>query len=81
MTTKINKQQKVCVEFLVKGKVQGVLFRDTTKRHADSIGVVGTVENLRDKVFVKAIVCGTSEEVESMHEFLKRGPPNARVER
>lgn len=36
------------VSITIKGKVQGVFFRDSTKKKANEFGIVGTVKNMPD---------------------------------
>lgn len=63
----------------VTGRVQGVFFRETTKRRALEIGVRGWVRNQDDgSVLVHAE--GPKPAVERMADFLAQGPPSARVE-
>jgi acylphosphatase len=62
----------------VKGVVQGVGFRHHTVRKAHALGVRGWVANLDDGS-VEAIVQGAANQVDLMLEWLRRGPPHARV--
>jgi len=62
------------------GRVQGVFFRDTTRRRAESLGVAGWVTN-RDDGAVEAAFEGDEEAVEAMVEFCRRGPGRAEVTR
>jgi acylphosphatase len=64
---------------LVGGRVQGVFFRDTTRRRADAAGVAGWVRNTPDGT-VEAVFEGEPEAVEEMVEFSRRGPSRAEVE-
>ena len=63
---------------VVRGEVQGVFFRDTTRRMAVSRGVNGWVSNRADGA-VEAVFEGESEAVESMVAFAREGPPRAEV--
>ncbi len=65
---------------IVHGRVQGVFFRDTIRRMAESRGVAGWVRNNRDGT-VEAAFEGPSEAVESMGRFCQEGPRGAVVER
>ncbi|MEM4674702.1 MAG: acylphosphatase [Nitrososphaerota archaeon] len=69
---------KVRARVIVSGRVQGVFFRDTTRREAKQRGVTGWVRNLPDGR-VEAVFEGEKEAVEALIEFCKRGPPAARV--
>lgn len=62
------------------GKVQMVLFRDFIQRHARSLGLLGTVENLQDGS-VEVIAQGAEEKLEKLIEHLRKGPFLARVVR
>ncbi|HEX2044331.1 MAG TPA: acylphosphatase [Gaiellaceae bacterium] len=65
---------------VVHGRVQGVFFRDTTRRLAEQHGVGGWVRNNRDGS-VEAVFEGEPEAVERLVAFARRGPPGAAVER
>ena len=65
---------------VVHGSVQGVFFRDTTRRRAAERGVAGWVRNNRDGT-VEAVLEGEPEAVESMIRFAREGPRGADVER
>ena len=64
--------------FLITGKVQGVYFRHSTRLEAERLGVRGVARNLPDGS-VEVIAQGTREAVESMREWLRRGPSGAKV--
>jgi acylphosphatase len=65
---------------VVHGLVQGVFFRDTTRREAEARGVSGWVRNLPDGT-VEAVFEGEPEAVEALVEFCRHGPRGARVDR
>jgi acylphosphatase len=65
---------------VVHGDVQGVFFRDTTRRQAGSRGVAGWVSNCPDGT-VEAVFEGDPDAVESMVRFCRDGPRGADVER
>jgi acylphosphatase len=58
--------------------VQGVYFRHSTRLEAERLGVRGVARNLPDGS-VEVIAQGTREAVESMREWLRRGPSGAQV--
>jgi acylphosphatase len=60
--------------------VQGVFFRDTVRRMAQSRGVAGWVRNKADGT-VEAVFEGDAEAVASMRRFAGQGPEGAAVER
>lgn len=64
---------------VVRGRVQGVFFRDTTRRRAESAGVGGWVTNRPDGA-VEAVFEGEPEDVEQLIEFCRKGPSRAEVE-
>jgi acylphosphatase len=65
---------------VVHGSVQGVFFRDTIRRRAESRGVAGWVRNCSDGT-VEALFEGDPDAVESMVAFAGEGPRAAQVER
>jgi len=69
---------KVRAHVFVKGRVQGVLFRHTTKEEANLRAVKGWVRNLEDGG-VEAVFEGTRGKVEEMVEYCHYGPPAAKV--
>lgn len=62
---------------LVSGKVQGVFYRDTTKKEADARGVHGWVRNLADGR-VEAVFEGEAELVDAMVAWCRIGSPLSR---
>jgi acylphosphatase len=70
----------VAKRVLVHGSVQGVFFRDTTRRKAESRGVRGWVRNCSDGS-VEALFEGDPDAVEAMVSFAGEGPRGAQVER
>ena len=64
---------------LVSGRVQGVFFREETRRRARSLGIAGWVAN-RPEGTVEAVFEGPREQVESMVGWCSRGPSGARVD-
>ena len=64
----------------VHGRVQGVFFRDTTRRMAESREVAGWIRNNPDGS-VEAAFEGDADAVEEMVRFAHEGPRGATVER
>lgn len=64
---------------IVHGRVQGVFFRDTTRRTAESRGVSGWVRNNPDGS-VEAVFEGPEDAVDAMVRFAREGPRGALVE-
>ena len=63
---------------LITGRVQGVGFRFYMQRKAREFGLTGWVRNCRDGS-VETVIQGTSEAVEMMIAWARRGPPSAVV--
>jgi acylphosphatase len=63
---------------IIQGKVQGVYFRDYTRREAERLGLCGWVRNLRDGS-VEALITGDGAKVEQMLAWLHKGSPMAMV--
>ena len=62
----------------VSGNVQGVFFRSSTRRKAQSLDVKGWVKNLADGR-VEAVFEGKEEAVNEMIQFCRQGPRAADV--
>jgi len=69
------------VRAVVYGRVQGVFFRAFASQHAVALGLTGYVRNLRGREAVEAYAEGEREKLEKFIDYLKVGPPGARVER
>jgi acylphosphatase len=70
----------VAKRVVVHGSVQGVFFRDTTRRKAEQRGVRGWVRNVDDGT-VEALFEGEPDAVDAMVAFASEGPRGADVER
>ena len=64
---------------VVRGDVQGVFFRDSTREEAEARGVSGSVTNRSDGA-VEAVFEGPPEAVEALIAFCRDGPSRAQVE-
>jgi acylphosphatase len=62
------------------GRVQGVFFRDSVRREAESRGVAGSASNEPDGT-VEAVFEGTEDAVDALVAFVRSGPGHAEVER
>ena len=69
------------VQVMVYGHVQGVFFRDFTLQRAGKLGVVGYVRNLHGGKTLEVQAEGERTKLEELIEYLKTGPPGARVEK
>lgn len=66
------------LDITVKGKVQGVFYRASTKAVADQLGIRGTVKNQPDgDVFIEAE--GEPAMLDMFLDWCKEGPENAEV--
>lgn len=63
---------------IVRGRVQGVGYRDATIEAATALGVAGWVRNVHDGT-VEAWLQGDATAVERAIHWCRRGPPAARV--
>lgn len=68
------------LEACVYGHVQGVFFRDTTRRVAQRQQLTGWVRNEPDGS-VRVVAEGSEKALQSFEEFLHEGSPSARVSR
>jgi acylphosphatase len=64
---------------IVRGLVQGVFFRDSTRRLARQHGVSGWIANRADGA-VEAVFEGEADAVERLVAFTRKGPRGAQVE-
>ena len=71
--------KKQCVHILIRGKVQGVFFRQALKVIAKNNNVLGWVRNLKDG-HVEAVLEGDNKSINSVIEWIHIGPANSRVD-
>ncbi len=62
----------------IRGRVQGVWFRESMRLEAERLGVTGWVRNRLDGA-VEAVVQGQARAVEAMIAWARRGPEAAEV--
>jgi acylphosphatase len=65
-------------KFQVEGRVQGVWFRESTRRQAELLGLCGYAINCPDGS-VEVLACGEAESIKVLAEWLQHGPPLAEV--
>ncbi|TLX21026.1 acylphosphatase [Thermomonas fusca] len=65
--------------FLVRGRVQGVCFRASTRDEALRLGLSGHARNLADGS-VEVLATGDDAAIDALQRWLQRGPPLARVD-
>jgi acylphosphatase len=68
-----------CRRFRVTGRVQGVFFRDSTRRFATALGLTGYARNEADGS-VEVLACGAGDALDRLAEWLQSGPKLASVE-
>jgi len=68
------------VRLIIEGRVQGVWFRESTRREAERLGVRGWVRNRREGT-VEVLAEGPKENVIKLVDWCHHGPPSARVMR
>lgn len=64
--------------FFVSGKVQGVFYRASTVRVAEQFKLRGFARNLADGR-VEVLALGDTGSLEELRDWLRQGPPLARV--
>lgn len=69
-----------CRLYSVTGLVQGVWFRESTRREAAALGITGYAKNMADGS-VEVLACGDSAALKRLADWLEVGPPAARVAR
>ena len=66
------------IHAIIRGRVQGVYFRDFTRQEARRLGLGGWVRNLPEGT-VEALITGEIGRVEQMAAWLHRGSPMSLV--
>lgn len=72
--------EKESFQAIVHGRVQGVFFRAFVERRAEELGLIGYVRNRPDGA-VEVTAEGVKPQLEKLVEYLKTGPPAARVDK
>lgn len=75
----VSSARDVCRRFRVTGRVQGVFFRDSTRRTATELGVTGYAKNEADGS-VEVLACGSEDALDRLLDWLRSGPKLASVE-
>ena len=68
-----------CARFIIRGRVQGVFFRASTREQALKLDVSGYAKNLADGS-VEVLAGGSDQALDALQKWLREGPPSARVE-
>ncbi len=66
------------VHLIIRGIVQGVFFRASTREMAVRLGLKGWVRNLPDGN-VEAVFEGPADKLQQAVQWCRKGPPGARV--
>jgi len=69
---------KTTKHLIIHGRVQGVGYRAYMRIEANRLGVTGWVRN-RAEGTVEATIHGSPEDVSKLLDWIRRGPPAARV--
>lgn len=67
------------IRLCIRGRVQGVGFRDAMSHEAERLGITGWVRN-RAGGDVEAVAQGGAAALDALLAWTRRGPPAARVE-
>ncbi len=67
------------IRITIKGKVQGVFYRDSAKKQADKLGLTGWIKNTSDGN-VEAMVTGNNQELDQFVQWCKLGSDRSKVE-
>ncbi|MGH6874882.1 MAG: acylphosphatase [Aestuariivirgaceae bacterium] len=70
---------KKAVKVIIRGRVQGVGYRDWIERQARPAGLAGYVRNRRDGS-VELVISGSDSQIAAMLEQCRQGPRLAAVE-
>ena len=66
------------VHLIVKGKVQGVFYRASARKMAETLGVTGWIQNTDDGS-VEAMASGTEAKLQKFVDWCHQGPVQAYV--
>jgi acylphosphatase len=72
-------KEKIRAHILVSGRVQGVFFRENTRKKAEALKVSGWVRNLKDGR-VEAVFEGERADVEELVNWARQGPIWAKID-
>lgn len=73
-------QNVVSLRATVRGRVQGIGFRDFVYTRARFLGLTGYVRNLPDSRSLEVVAEGLGSDLEQLLEYLRRGPRMSRVD-
>jgi acylphosphatase len=67
-----------CRRYFISGRVQGVFYRASAQRYAQSLQMCGWVRNRRDGR-VELLACGDEADLATLEKWLQIGPEYAKV--
>lgn len=67
------------IHLLISGKVQGVFFRETSRKVAEKLKIKGWIKNIMDDK-VEVLITGEEKNLEEFIKWCKIGPERANVE-
>ena len=67
-----------CTHLIASGRVQGVSFRDNTRKKAVALGLHGYAKNLEDGN-AEVVAQGPEEKIKELIIFIRKGPGIAKV--
>ena len=68
------------LHLIIRGRVQGIFYRDNTAQQAQKLGLTGFVRNLPDGA-VEVVAEGEEEQLKKLAALCRRGPALAKVEK
>ena len=71
--------ERNCRLHRIEGRVQGVFFRESTRRQAEPMGITGYAKNMPDGS-VQVLACGAPDALDRLTSWLEQGPPLAQVD-
>ena len=72
--------KKTCLRVIIKGRVQGVWFRESTRRVAEPMDITGYAHNLPNGD-VEVLACGDEAALDDLARWLEEGPRMAQVDK
>ncbi len=66
------------IHLIIQGRVQGVFYRASAKKTADTMGITGWVKNT-NAGYVEILANGKTGDLEAFINWCKQGPPKALV--
>ncbi len=70
---------KQCVKIRVQGKVQDSSYRSFTQKHAQKLGIEGTIQNGEDNSVI-IYASGSSEHLDKLIDYLYKGTAQSKID-